>query len=454
MTVPETVAPDRRAARRAVLSGAVGTAVEYYDFFIYGTAAALVLNRLFFPDISPVLGTLAAFATFAVGFAVRPLGSIIFGYVGDKFGRKKALVFSLLLMGIATLAIGFLPTFDQVGILAPILLVLCRLLQGAALGGEWGGATVLAAEYAPPGKRGLIGSFVQTGSPIGLLLSSGVFALVGLLPDDQFVSYGWRIPFWASALLVMVGLYIRLNILESPEFLRARAAGEVAEKAPAIEVFRYSWRALLVAIGARLAPDIGFYIAGTFIVGYAVNNIGYTQGQILTGVIIAAAIEIITIPLFGALSDRIGRRKIYFIGTAWWAIMAFPLFALVNTGTPELAWLGIALALSIGHSMLWSVGASLNSELFPTRYRTTGASFGLNIGNIVGGGPAALIAGALVLAASGSSWLVSLYILIAAVLSFIAMLFSQETSKRDLSKDYSTREVPVITRAERLKART
>jgi metabolite-proton symporter len=435
---------DPKNARRAFAAGAVGTAVEYYDFFIYGTAAALVLNRLFFPDVDPVLGTLAAFATFAVGFVVRPIGSIIFGHIGDKIGRKRALVLSLLLMGIATFAIGCLPNFHDVGILAPILLVSLRLLQGIALGGEWGGATVLASEYARPDNRGFVGSLVQLGSPIGLLLSSGIFAIVGLLPDEDLISWGWRVPFLLSAVMVAIGLYIRLNLIESPEFLRARAAGEMTSKVPAVDVFRYSWRELLVAICIRFAPDIGFYLCGTFIVSYAVANVGFENRDILLGVTIAAAIEICTIPIFGRLSDKYGRRPMYFIGCAWFAIIAFPVFWLVNTGIAPLAWLAIVLALSIGHSMLWSMAASINSELFPTRYRLTGASFGLNISNIVGGGPAALIAGSLVLWANGASWPVSIYLILAAVISFLAMALAPETSKRRLSEDYSTASIPTI----------
>ncbi|WP_158674600.1 MFS transporter [Streptomyces hoynatensis] len=432
---------DPKQARRAFAAGAVGTAVEYYDFFVYGTAAALVLNDLFFPNVDPVIGTLAAFATFAVGFIVRPIGSVVFGHIGDRIGRKRSLVLSLLLMGISTFSVGLLPDYGAIGIAAPILLVTLRLLQGVALGGEWGGATVLASEYAREDNRGFVGSLVQLGSPIGLLLSSGIFGLVGLLPDAALESWGWRLPFLLSSVMVAIGLYIRLNLMESPEFVRARAAGEMTSKVPAIDVFRYSWRELLMAIGMRFAPDIGFYVCGTFLVSYGVDNVGYDKGEILAGVSIAAAVEICTIPLFGRLSDRHGRRTLYFIGCTWFAVMAFPVFALVNTGVAPLAWLGIVLALAVGHGMLWSMAASINSELFPTRYRLTGANFGLNIANIVGGGPAALIAGALVLWAD-SSWPVALYVVLAAVISFAAVLPAPETSTRRLAEDYSTAARP------------
>ncbi|NKQ57900.1 MHS family MFS transporter [Amycolatopsis sp. K13G38] len=436
---PSVLAPDRKSVRVAISSGVVGTAVEYYDFFVYGTAAALVLNKLFFPNFSPVFGTLAAFATFAVGFVVRPIGAVVLGHVGDRVGRKRALVFSLLLMGIATFAIGFLPTYSTAGILAPILLVFLRLVQGLALGGEWGGATVLASEYASKGNRGLLASFVQTGSPIGLLMSSGAFALVGLGSDHFVSTWGWRIPFWGSSILVAIGLYIRVKIMESPEFRRATAAGEMSPKAPIIEVFQYSWRQVLTAIGLRFVPDIGFYIAATFLVSYAVTSQHYAKGDILACVSVAAAIEICTIPFFGRLSDRFGRKPVYIAGVVFLILLAFPLFALISSGSVLLTGIGVALALAVGHSSTWGLGAAINSELFPTRYRTTGAALGLNVSNIVGGGPAPLIASALVIAAGGASWLVSCYIVLAGVLSLAAILSMPETSRRDLSVDYTGR---------------
>lgn len=429
------LAPDKKAARIAISSGVVGTAVEYYDFFVYGTAAAVVLNKLFFPNFSPALGTLAAFATFAVGFAMRPIGAIILGHVGDRVGRKRALVFSLLLMGVATIAIGFLPTYGTAGVLAPILLVALRLVQGLALGGEWGGATVLASEYASPANRGLLSSLVQTGSPLGLLLSSGAFALVGLGSNHFVTTWGWRIPFLASAVLVGIGLWIRLSIMESPEFHRAVAAGETCERPPVVEVFKYSWREVLIAIAIRFSPDISFYVAATFLVSYAVSTRHYHQGAILACVAVAAAIELFTIPLFGRLSDRFGRRPISICGMVLLMLLAFPLFALISTGSVFLTGLGVVLVLAIGHGSTWGLSAAINSELFPTRYRTTGAAIGLNVSNIIGGGPAPLIASALVLAAGGGSWLVSVYLVGVGVLSLIAIVSMRETRGLDLSVD-------------------
>jgi MFS transporter, MHS family, shikimate and dehydroshikimate transport protein len=436
---PTHLTPDKKSVRIAVSSGVVGTAVEYYDFFVYGTAAAIVLNKLFFPNFSPALGTLAAFATFAIGFVVRPIGAIVLGHVGDRVGRKKALVFSLLLMGVATVAIGFLPTYGTAGVLAPSLLVTLRLVQGLALGGEWGGATVLASEYAERDNRGLLASFVQTGSPIGLVISSGAFALVGLGSDHFVATWGWRIPFLASSILVAIGLWIRLRIMESPEFRRATAAGEMSERAPIIEVFRDSWRQVLIAIAIRFSPDIGFYIAATFLVSYAVTTRHYHGGGILACVAIAAVIEVFTIPIFGRLSDRVGRKKVYICGVVFWLLLAFPLFAMISSGSVLLTGVGVVLALAVGHSSTWGLGAAISSELFPTRYRTTGAALGLNVSNIIGGGPAPLIASALVLAAGGGSWLVSLYIILAGVITLIAITTMRETRHLDLSVDYTGR---------------
>ncbi|HEY2192460.1 MAG TPA: MFS transporter [Actinomycetospora sp.] len=437
--------PDKKAVTTAISSGVIGTAVEYYDFFIYGTAAALVLNKLFFPTFSPVLGTLAAFATFAVGFIMRPIGAIVLGHVGDRVGRKKALVWSLLLMGVATFLIGCLPTYDTIGVLAPTLLVLLRLVQGVALGGEWGGATVLASEYASRERRGLLASFVQMGSPIGLVLASGAFALVGLAPTEFVASWGWRIPFWASAVLVAVGLYIRTQIMESPEFRRATAAGEMAAvRTPVVEVLAHSRRELLIALGIRLIPDIGFYLAATFLVSYAVSTLGYPRGAVLACVVAAAAIEVLTIPFFGSLSDRIGRKKVYLAGVVFWIVLAFPLFAMISSGSLALTLVAVVLALAVGHASTWGLGAAINAELFPTRYRTTGAALGLNVANIIAGGPAPLVASALVIAAGGGYWLVSLYIVVAALISLAAVLAMPETRGRDLSIDPTGRATPLV----------
>ncbi|MEW1819292.1 MFS transporter [Arthrobacter sp. NPDC080031] len=430
-------APTAKMIRKVTMAGAIGTTVEFYDYFIYGTAAALVLNKVFFPNVDPLIGTLTAFATFGVGFVARPFGAVVFGHLADKVGRKKMLVFSLLLMGFATFGMGLLPTFDQIGVWAPILLVVLRLCQGFAVGGEWGGATVLATEFARPNRRGLVGSIVQIGSPAGLLLATGMFALITQLPDDQLIAWGWRIPFLSSMALVAIGLYIRLNILESPEFERAKKELKLEESAerkiPVVEVFRTSWRSLLVAMGARFAPDIGFYIAGTFIVSYG-KNLGYAPSAILTAITVAAALEVIAVPFFGALSDKIGRRKVYMAGALFWIVFAFPFFWLVNTVSGPLLWLSVIVAFVLGHGAMWAVAASFYAELFPTHVRTTGASLGYNLSIVFGGGPAPFLAASLVAANAGASWPVSLYLILAGTITFVAVLLAKETVRRDLGE--------------------
>lgn len=430
--------------KRVTVAAAFGTTVEYYDFFIYGTAAALVLGKLFFPSFSTLAGTLAVFAIFAAGFLARPLGAIVFGYFGDRVGRKSVLIVTLLTMGIATAGIGALPTFATAGVWAPILLVTLRIIQGFAVAGEWGNATVLISEYAPPGRRGLLGALVQNGSPAGLLLSSGVFALVSQLPERQFLAWGWRVPFLISLVMVAIGLYIRLSVLESPEFVRA-----VEEKgtlrAPVIEAIRSAPKNFFIAIGARFAPDIIFYVSATFLITYAQSHHhGVSPGTVLAGVAVAAAVEICTVPFFGWLSDRVGRRPVYLAGAAFCAVIAFPIFALVGTGVPALAWLGLILAFAIGHASMWSIGAALYSELFDTRYRCSGASLGFNLSIVVGGGPAPFIATALVSWASGAYWPVSVYIICAAAISMFSLWAAKETNGSSLADDLRSTRMPVL----------
>lgn len=425
--------------RKVIVASAIGTTIEWYDYFIYGIAAALVFGQLFFPGFDPLVGTLAAFATFGVGFFARPVGALVFGHFGDRIGRKSMLVLTLMIMGLATFAIGLLPTYDSIGVWAPILLVALRLLQGFAVGGEWGGATVLAMEYSPENRRGFFGSLVQLGSPGGLLLSSGVFALVSALPEPQLLSWGWRVPFLLSILLVGIGLYIRLAILESPAFRRVQETRRAA-RIPAVELIRTAPKNLLIAMGARFAPDIGFYVCGTFIVAYAGDQLGLSSSMILTAVTVAAVIELFTVPAFGSLSDRVGRRPVYIGGAVFWALFAFPFFWLVDTGVTPLVWLAIIAAFAIGHSSMWAVAAALYSELFNTRFRYSGASLGYQLSIVVGGGPAPFIATALIAWAGGNSWPVSLYLVVAALISLVSLYLAAETFRIDLSEELATEE--------------
>src|SRR5919206_664754 len=360
----------------------IGTAIEWYDFFLYGTAAALIFGELFFPEFSSTAGTLAAFSTYAVGFAARPLGGLVFGHYGDKIGRKAMLILSLLIMGIATALIGVLPTFQSIGILAPILLVVLRFCQGIGVGGEWGGAVLMAVEHAPEGRRGFYGSWPQMGVPAGLLLGNLVFfASRAVLP----AGLDWRTPFLLSLLLVAVGLFIRLRILESPVFTQVKESGTEADM-PIIDVIRTYPKNVLLAMGMRVAENGPFYILTVFVLSYITAELGLAENVGLIGVLIAAAIGLVTVPLFGALSDRVGRKPLYLFGSVFLLLFSFPFFWLLNTGTTVLIWLAIVLAVNIGHDTMYGPQAAYFSELFGTRVRYSGASIGYQLASVFAGG--------------------------------------------------------------------
>jgi MHS family shikimate/dehydroshikimate transporter-like MFS transporter len=424
-----------QSVRKVALASFVGTTIEWYDFFLYGTAAALVFGDLFFPEAEPVVGTLLAFSTYAVGFAARPIGGIVFGHFGDRIGRKSMLVLSLLIMGVATFLIGCLPTFASIGVMAPILLVVLRFAQGIGVGGEWGGAVLMSVEHAPPGRRGFFGSWPQMGVPAGLLLSTSAFAIVqAMTSESAFLSWGWRIPFLASAVLVAVGLFIRLRLMESPAFQRVKETKTEAPK-PIVDVVRKYPREVLVAMGMRVAENGAFYILTVFVLAYGEDELGLSKNTMLTGVIIAAAIGLVTVPLFGALSDRVGRRPLYLAGAVVTTLWAFPLFGLLNTESPVLIWLAIVVGVNLGHDLMYGPQAAYFAELFGTRVRYSGASLGYQLASVFAGGFAPLIATALLAAGDGSPTLVALYVTAMGLISVVATLFAHETYRKDVDAD-------------------
>jgi MFS transporter, MHS family, shikimate and dehydroshikimate transport protein len=424
---------DKRNLRRVVAASFIGTTIEWYDFFLYGTAAALVFGELFFPGSSPLIGTLSAFGTFAVGFAARPIGGLVFGHYGDRIGRKAMLVTSLLIMGVATFLIGCMPTHASIGILAPILLVLLRFSQGIGVGGEWGGAVLMAVEHAPKGKRGLFGAFPQMGVPAGLLLSTVAFITVqNATTEDQFMAWGWRIPFLISIVLVAVGLIIRLAVMESPAFKEVKESKTEAD-VPVVELVKAHKRDVLTAMGMRIGENGCFYIFTVFVLAYGEDTLNLSKNTMLTGVIIAASIGLFTVPLYGALSDRFGRRKVYMTGALFTLAFAFPFFALLDTKEPVLIWLAIVLALNVGHDLMYGPQAAYFSELFATRMRYTGASIGYQLAAVFGGGFAPLIAVALLAAGGSKPYLVAAYMMVMASITVAATYFARETFKSDIS---------------------
>jgi MFS family permease len=365
-------------------------------------------------------------ATLAVGFVARPVGGIIFGHFGDKLGRKAMLVLTLNMMGIATFLVGLMPTFEQIGLLAPILLVVLRIVQGLGVGGEWGGAALMAVEYSPEDKRGYYGSWPQMGVPAGLLLATGIFGAVSFLPNEQFLAWGWRIPFLLSIVLVGVGLFIRLRLLETPAFSRIQESDEESGM-PIMDVLRYYPKNVLLAIGARVASDGGFYVFSVFILDYATRTLGLDRWVILVGISVACALELLTIPLFGVVSDRYGRRPIYLVGTALLLVLIYPYFAMIQTGSTILVILASVLALAVAHAMAYGPMSAYFAELFGTRVRYSGVSIGYQLASIIGGGAGPLISIYLVDATGGSYWPVVAWMVILCVITFVSVLVAAET---------------------------
>jgi metabolite-proton symporter len=419
------------------LASFIGTTIEWYDFFLYGTAAALVLSRLYFPTFDPSAGKMAAFATYAVGFMARPLGGLFFGHLGDRVGRKATLVTTLLMMGVCTFAIGLLPTYGQIGIAAPVLLVILRFIQGLGVGGEWGGAVLMASEHASDERRGFFASWPQAGVPMGLLLATIGFGASARLPEEQFMAWGWRVPFLAGILLAGVGLIVRLHILESPMFVQIAQSGETA-RSPIREVLRQP-RAILLGAGSRLAENTWFYLVTVFMLSYATTRLGLSDSLFLDVLMAACVLELITLPAFGALSDVVGRRSVYLFGTVFSAVYAWPAFWLMETRTPLGVVLAIVPAIVVGHAAMYGPQAAFFCELFGTRVRCTGASLGYQLGSVLSGGFAPLIATALLEWSGGRPWPVALYVVGMAALSVLSIAFAVEVSTAS-SAEESRRE--------------
>jgi metabolite-proton symporter len=413
-------ASTRRQSTKVAFASLIGTTVEWYDFYIYGTAAALVFPKLFFPDFSPGAGLLAALSTYAVGFAARPLGGMVFGHYGDRVGRKKMLVLSLLAMGLGTLAMGLVPGYAQIGILAPVLIVALRFIQGVAVGGEWGGAVLMAVEHAPPGKRGFYGSWPQIGSPLGLVLSTAAFSAVGALDDQAFLSWGWRVPFLLSSILIVVGLVVRLRLMESPVFAQLEATGSTA-RMPVKDAITGHAPAILGAAGAFIVINTVFYLVTVLGLSWATAHVGIPRGTFLGAVLVAAIVMCGTVPLFGALSDRVGRRRVFAAGAVLVALLAFPLFALIESGSAPLLFLGVIVIMGIGHPLMYGPQAALYSEMFPANVRYSGASLGYQIGGMLGG-LVPLLASALLIAYDNASWPMAALLAGIAVISLASLL--------------------------------
>ena len=411
--------PDRRAIRRVVVSAVIGATIEWYDFFLYGVVAGIVFNKLYFPPGDPLVATLLAYTTFAVGFVTRPLGGVIFGHFGDRIGRKKMLIMTLMIMGIATFLIGLVPTYAQIGVGAPLLLLVLRVFQGIGLGGEWGGAVLMTYEYAPKGQRGLYASLPQIGLAIGLFLASGIVALLSsLLTDQQFLDWGWRIAFLISGAMVGVGLYIRMNVAETPEFEAMKARNE-ALRMPFVDLIKRYPGNVLKGMGARYIDGVFFNIFAVFSIGYLTSTIKISRTQALIGVMAAAIVMCFTIPFFGRLSDRIGRTKVYFWGALITALSSFPAFWFMthSAGNMMVIWLSIMIPLGIIYASVYGPEAALFCDLFDAKVRYSGISFVYQFSGIFASGITPLVATALLKSGGGEPWQICMYVVFAGVVS-------------------------------------
>ncbi|WP_243297093.1 MFS transporter [Bacillus litorisediminis] len=425
---------ENKVEKKVLIASLVGSSIEWFDYFLYGTVASLVLNQAFFPSDDSAISTMLAYATFALSFFIRPLGGIIFSHIGDRIGRKKTLVLTLSFMGGATVLMGVLPTYESIGLAASILLLVLRLLQGIGLGGEWGGALLLAVEYAPKNKRGLFGSIPQMGVTIGMLLGTLSLSIMTLLAEEAFMTWGWRVPFILSALLVIFGLWIRKGIDETPSFKKSQEKGEIA-KVPFLETMRKHWKEVLIAVGAKVVETAPFYIFGTFIVSYATVQLGFSKTITLNAVTIATVVTTLLIPIMGNLSDKIGRKKLYVGGTILMILYAFPYFWMLNQGTGFFLILATVLGLGVIWAPITAVLGTMFSEIFKTNVRYTGISLGYQIGAAVAGGTAPLVATALLKQFNNSYVPVALYIILASVISLIAVSAVRDRNNQDLDAE-------------------
>jgi MFS transporter, MHS family, shikimate and dehydroshikimate transport protein len=426
MTMTATAPLVQRSTMNSIVfASCIGTIIEWYDFLIYATAATLVFNRAFFPTFDPLASTLAALATYAVGFLARPLGGAVFGHFGDRLGRKSMLVLTLFIMGLSTFLIGLLPTYASIGVLAPVLLIVLRIIQGIGLGGEWGGASLMVLEHAPADRRGFYASFVQIGFPIGLVLASLVFAVVTKLPDDDFASYGWRIPFLISIVLLAVGIFVRRRVPETPVFESLKKRDSLSSN-PVGEAVGKNTGTFLVAVGLKISEVSWVYMLTVFVVGYAVTKLGLPKPMMLDAVMYAALLELISLPLFGWLSDRIGRRPLFIYGALFTIAFAFPLFWMVESKSTVLIFAAIMIAMNFGHGMMFGPESAYFPELFGSRVRYSGASFGFQVSAALGGGFSPIIATAMVGYFGGTTG-VSIMMIVLALITLAAALAARET---------------------------
>ncbi|MEG5632982.1 MFS transporter [Enterobacter bugandensis] len=431
MTEHESTTTVLRKNKKVLIASLTGSAIEWFDYFLYGTAAALVFNKIFFPMVDPVIGLILSYLSFSLTFFIRPIGGVLFAHIGDRIGRKKTLVLTLSLMGGATVMIGLLPTYEMIGMWAPALLILMRIIQGMGIGGEWGGALLLAYEYAPEKRKGFFGSIPQAGVTIGMLMATFIVSLMTMFSEEDFLSWGWRIPFLLSSVLVLLGLWIRKDIDETPDFQKVKASGQVA-KAPLRDTLKHHWREVLIAAGLKVVETAPFYIFSTFVVSYATSTLTYQKSQALEAVTLGALVATIMIPLMGLLSDKIGRQRMYATSVFILGLFIVPWFMLLNTGT---TW-GIVLATVIAFGVLWApvtaVLGTLCSEIFSANVRYTGITLGYQLGAALAGGTAPLIATGLLAKYDGDWVPVAWYLAVTVAISLIAIFCASRVKRTTL----------------------